>query len=424
MCCDIAIDNNIIDRVTEKAVRTVGFNKFFYEPNYLFDVGMEVNSMIILEQLSIKRNFGEKYCSEKSYKVKCVKDGYETIMSEQKLKDGYCCPVCSNKIVVRGLNDLATTHPDVVKYLANKEDAYLYSYGSHKKILVVCPICKSKKKVSVMWLAKHRCVFCDMCNDNISYPNKFAHELFEQLSSQIQEYIPEYSPEWAGKKRYDNYIRLLDSTEIAVEMDGGLHYNECFDVDFELLMNRDKEKDAMALEHGITVVRINCHYDQVCNRYEHIKNNVMSSLKKYFDLSCVDWGACDKAGTSNLLVEIVSYYNKHRYMFPGQIAEHFNVSKSSVVNYLHIGDELGLCEYIPIGGSLPVVMCDMNNNLIGIFKSAKCIEEEFPEEGFKANSIQACIKRGSEQYKGYVFKYATHKEYYSYLEEQSHKDIA
>ena len=52
------------------------------------------------------------------------------------------CPICSNKIILVGYNDLATTNPELTKewnYSKNKDfNPTMVSYGSHKKVWWVC----------------------------------------------------------------------------------------------------------------------------------------------------------------------------------------------------------------------------------------------------------------------------------------------
>ena len=56
---------------------------------------------------------------------------------------GRKCPVCSNKIVVQGINDLKTTHPNLSKEWHPSKNGNLlpsnFSYGSSAKIWWVCP---------------------------------------------------------------------------------------------------------------------------------------------------------------------------------------------------------------------------------------------------------------------------------------------
>ena len=48
--------------------------------------------------------------------------------------------------VIQGENDIATTHPHLVKYFVNKEDVYNYTYGSGKYVKVCCPYCGTEKR--------------------------------------------------------------------------------------------------------------------------------------------------------------------------------------------------------------------------------------------------------------------------------------
>jgi hypothetical protein len=59
-----------------------------------------------------------------------------TIVSRTNMMSG--CGVCSNQVVLRGVNDLATTHPDLCKELVNPEDGFRYSAGSGVRVEWFC----------------------------------------------------------------------------------------------------------------------------------------------------------------------------------------------------------------------------------------------------------------------------------------------
>lgn len=65
---------------------------------------------------------------------------------------GRGCPVCSNRLIVKGINDLTTTHKEILKmwdYKKNMEDNILpekLSYGSSQKVWWICPNCSNKWK--------------------------------------------------------------------------------------------------------------------------------------------------------------------------------------------------------------------------------------------------------------------------------------
>lgn len=81
-----------------------------------------------------------KAYSEKKVEWRCKNDPshtwYSTVGNRVLHDSG--CPICSNHKIIKGVNDLATTHPEFAEKLVNIEDAYLVSYGSGKKLLWKC----------------------------------------------------------------------------------------------------------------------------------------------------------------------------------------------------------------------------------------------------------------------------------------------
>ena len=71
---------------------------------------------------------------------------YEQVI-RSKVK-GIGCPICSNKKVLKGYNDLATTNPELLKeWNYGKNNLLdltpeLVTKGSEKKVWWVCPTCK------------------------------------------------------------------------------------------------------------------------------------------------------------------------------------------------------------------------------------------------------------------------------------------
>ena len=410
---EIKVDNMPSEIVNTQKIRNLSFDDLFFRPDYFYNVGDTVNGFVILEQLYIKENNG-KGNRKKHYKCKCLSDGYEHILRESELKIGRRCPVCTGKRVLVGYNDLATTDPDIVKFLFDKEDGYKHTRCSHKYVQVVCPVCGYKKSMRIEELVLNGDLSCPRCNDGLSYPNKFAFNVFEQLKEQYEEYRSEYSPDWLGQMRYDNYIVLKNDSKIIVEMDGGFHYNDYG----ESAAKNDAVKDALAKERGIKVIRINCFYSRITERFELVKSGLINSLEKYFDLSYVDWESANKAGISSRLVEVVNYYNKHPFTTNQQIANHFHVNIVTIRHYLAVGEKLGLCTYVRhdpnrCKSSTPLMLCDSNENVIGVFISARHMEESMKDKGFRRASINERL-RAMKPYKGYIIKRITWEEYEQY----------
>ena len=248
------------------------------------------------------------------------------------------CPVCRNKLVVKGYNDLATTQPWMVKYFKNQEEAYCYTWGSHKKTLFRCPVCGDEKLMTIKNLY-YQGFKCHKCDSEISFPNRVARSLLETL--QI-DYIPEYSPQWCGKYAYDFYFKY-NNKEYIVEMDGSLgHGNSDFKHKQDVIgLQRDKIKDDLASEHNLDMIRIDCKKSEI----EYIKKNIISSkLSEIFDLSQIDWDEVFVKATDNLFLQICDYYNQG-HIAKKDLCDKFKVSNSTIVKALHVCNDLGLCVY-------------------------------------------------------------------------------
>lgn len=405
------VDDMSPDAARTQKIKYLLFDDLFYKPIYLYNIGDVVNGTIILEQLYLKRTENSTK-KEKFYKCRCLVDEYEYIVQEHELKNGRKCPKCVGRILIVGHNDLATTDPDIATYLLDKEDGYKYTRGSSEHVWVVCPICKHKKLVKITDLV-HRGFSCTKCSDGLSYPNKFAFDVFMQINEQYQEHISEYSPDWIKPKKYDNYILFKDGKEIIVEMDGGFHNER----QGKYAAKYDKYKDNLAKEHGINVIRIDCSYSNITKRFDCVKTEFIKNLSQYFDLSNVDWDSANKAGISSRLVKVVNYYNEHPFMSNQQIADKFHLNVVTIRHYLAIGERLGLCKFVRDDpnrrkNSIPLSLYDSNSNMIGVYVSSRHMAECMKDKNFNASSIRIYSRNGM-LYKGYIIKQITWEEYES-----------
>lgn len=217
---------------------------------------------------------------------RCKNDGYIWQAAPANLMKNRGCPVCSNKVVVDGINDLATTNPEVLEWLQDNNVAKSVCAGSTKKIDIECPNCHYKRRMSVREFMKT--TGCSHCKIN-SYPNMFSYALLDQLP--VNNIIHEYSPDWANRRRYDNYFEYCGNKYI-LEMDGGFHYidNRLSGQTAEESQEIDKYKDDLAFQHNITVIRIECKKSEKNYIFENIKKSMLNEL---FDLSYIDLDKCD-----------------------------------------------------------------------------------------------------------------------------------
>lgn len=364
----------------------------------------------------------------KWYKYHCNKDNYEGWMVESSLFFGCGCSVCcsASKTVVKGINDIATTHPHLIKYFKNIKDAYKYSFGSGKKVWLICPDCGFEKLCTICSFISQN-FSCEQCGDGISYPNKFMFNILEQLNIN---FTTEYSPKWC-KYEFKNRIKqgsydfYIPSMNLIVEMDGGWHNNDntISKQTTEESINIDNIKDSLANQHDIEVIRINCDYKDICLRFEYIKDSILNSkLNELFGLNIVDWISCERYSYKNIMLEVCEYWNKKKeYETSNSLTKYFPLRKVTIQKYLKQGSKIGLCNYNPKN---EMIKNGKNNGKangkqieifkdgisLGVFESAPELERQSEKLfGVKLNSknISAVCNGKRNHHKGFTFSFTT-----------------
>ena len=112
---------------------------------------------------------------------RCKIDGYTWMAKPSKLKLGRGCPLCSGKTVVVGVNDIATTHPEILNILENKNDGFKYSHGSNKIIRWKCDVCGKITEKAVSEVISHG-LKCKYCSDGFPFDEKFMCNLLYKLN--------------------------------------------------------------------------------------------------------------------------------------------------------------------------------------------------------------------------------------------------
>ena len=162
-----------------------------------------------------------------------------------RIKSG--CPICANKIIVPGFNDIATTHPDLAKELVDSDIATKISYGHGKKVEWKC-----KKGHTWMTEPYHRtgkdATDCPICNPTgTSKEEKELANIVEQLvyPDKIETNV----------KILDNHYELdiyVPSKNIAIEFNGTRWHSEAAYKD----KNYHKTKYDMCLSNNIQLIQI------------------------------------------------------------------------------------------------------------------------------------------------------------------------
>lgn len=387
---------------------------------------------------------------EKWYEYHCNKCGAELWMIESGLlSQNHNCACCSNQIIVKGINDIATTNKELIPYFVNTEDIYTYTYASSKKTLTTCPDCGYEKKMVISSLSKQG-FSCPRCSDGISYPEKLMFSVLEQLkeNKQIDNFIYQYTKtnnKWCGKYKYDFYFEK-EGQEYIIETHGEQHYKEEHGkwAKLDEVQENDKNKKELAIYNGIkekNYIITDCRKSD----FEFIKNNILSSkLEQMFNLNKIDWIKCGEYTCKNLVKEICDYWHLHNEinneeLTTSDLAKEFKISNTTILRYLKRGTKLDWCNYdgkkeliksnkqkgilSGIKISKPVEMFK-NNISIGIFESCTELERQsqklFGVKLLQSNTSMVCNNKRP-QHKGYTFKYIPKEEYEERIKHQKEK---
>ena len=319
---------------------------------------------------------------------RCKIDGYEwSPVAFSLYRAG--CPACTSRIVIKGINDLWTTHPHIAKLLTNPEDGYTVTAGTHKKKSFTCPNCDCHNVQNVNNVTKRNHMFCPSCDDNVSIPNKIMYNLLSQLNI---DFVTEKSFDWGinkngNKARYDFYI---ESESTLIEMNGIQHYIRQFHEEGRTLeeeQENDELKKNLALSNGIKNYII---IDARISDYEFIKENILhSELSTIYNLKDINWENVFADSSKSFVFEISKLWNEG--MGVSEICKKIRFARNIVRDYLYKGTSVNLCDYTPEESS--------NRKKLREAKKVVCIEDKLVYESIEetgraidvsANSVRNC----------------------------------
>lgn len=281
-----------------------------------------------------------------------IKDGlsHTFYSTASAIIHGQGCGVCCGQQISIGYNDIATTNPYVASLFKNKEEIHLYTEWSGAKVNFKCPNCGHVRKKIISQVSRDNDICCPVCGDGYSYPNKFIYNCLSQVKEQFDFLYREYSPTWCefdfhGKRKtgtYDIYFSI-NNIKYFCEMDGGLgHGNRTLGMNKEDSLFIDKEKDRLASENGIKMIRIDCDYGRH-GKFDFIKDKILQSdLVNIIDFALVDFNKANIEAQSSLLIKACKLWNDGYNA--QQIAKNINVVGSTVTNYLKTGFKYGICD--------------------------------------------------------------------------------
>lgn len=250
----------------------------------------------------------------------------------------HTCPICSNKIVVQGYNDMLTTNPKLAMLTLNENDRIKYTENSGEKIDWRCPECGEIIKNKQIKNINYEGLSCPKCSDGISFPEKFMYSVLQQLNIDF-EY--QKTINFNSKFKYDFYI---PSINCIIETHGLQHYKE-FKRGRSLQeeQNNDKNKEIFAKENKISnYIVIDCS----CSELEYIKNSIINSnLPKLLNFieNDINWNKCCQDSLKSLVKVACDLFNKKLNVI--EISKILKLSDSTIRHYLHKGNKIQLCKY-------------------------------------------------------------------------------
>ena len=342
--------------------------------------------------------------------LKCKTCGmiFQKNWTTMKAKGLSKCPICETKTKpCKGINTIEVTHPHMVQYFKNYEDATSNLYGSEKKVWFKCPCCglEEYKTINKVLTRGYNCSTCG------SYKS-FGERLMVALLSLLKiKFKHEYKPNWSDGRKYDFYIKEYN---MIVEIHGGQHYKESGrGRSLKEEQENDKYKEELAIKNGINNYIV---IDSRKSDYNFIFTNIINSnIVKFIDVAKVD--KKDILTLMNKPVNLEIYYywnNKEDWETTKHLAEHFNISQTKARKILNFGKDLGLCEFdskeeMRKNGSRKGLEKRKKVLFQGqIFNSAKELSE-VSLELFGTELNEKCINSvcngRSKTYKGFTFAY-------------------
>jgi len=295
---------------------------------------------------------------------------YEWNVQPSNFLEGQRCPVCSKnpKKVLKGVNDMWTTNPELAKLLADPEDGYRYTQNSSKKVNWKCNVCCNIVKGRIISSVNRYGLCCPICSDGIPYSEKFMYNLLKQLNISF-EYQKKF--DWCkydlnNKQKYGIYDFYLLDYNCIIEIDGNLGHgnkNQITGQTSEETKIIDIIKDKLAINHNINIIRIDYRYNKN-DKYSYIKNSMLMN-KKFCDLinlSKVNWEKVDELSQKSLIKDVCLYKNQHPNTTACEIGKVFKINKSTVSTYLSKGSKLKWCKYSPTEEKTKGMLKSINKN--------------------------------------------------------------
>lgn len=192
---------------------------------------------------------------------KCPVCGYEWQAKINNRVNGRGCPCCADRVIVKGKNDLATTHPALAAEWhptknGNLKPSDVFA-GSPRKVWWRCPL---GHEYQATILHRKDGTNCPICNSGRQ--TSFAEQAFFYYVSKVyQDAVSRYKDAIGDRMELDIYI---PSIKLAIEYDGVFWHKQN-------KVKRELRKYELCREKGIRLIRLKEKYtDEMINTADQI----------------------------------------------------------------------------------------------------------------------------------------------------------
>lgn len=314
-----------------------------------------VNKRIQIETVTAnKLKTGQYNHTIRQYQYVCEKCGFdcrnggyidgnlveEYWVKEEFISNNVQCACCRAAIVVPGINDVATTNPDVVKFFVDKTLANRYSKGSNQQAVIKCPNCGLvyASTRSINNLTSTKAPECIKCGDTTSYPEKFMYFLLKQLNVDFcfhktfewSKNVKHINHKLSGRKEYDFYIPQFNA---IIETHGMQHYQECSLTSRTLEEEQENDfiKQELAIHNGMLYIVIDC---RISTKQWISKNIINSKLNKLIDLNNVDWDRVHNDTLSGLKLCVINDKKNNPQKLISELSQEYKVDVGTIYRWL------------------------------------------------------------------------------------------
>lgn len=173
--------------------------------------------------------------------------GWKAPVNRLTSTGGRGCAVCANQAVKKGVNDLATTHPELAKewdVVKNKGITPYEVIGGDKKYWWKCPIGHS---YSMSIQHRKNRINCSVCAKELqsSYAEYLLYYIIVQIFNDAIHNADKNVLPWLNRKSLDIYIPFL---RLAIELDGPRHSQK--------IINSDLDKNSLCSQNNVFLIRL------------------------------------------------------------------------------------------------------------------------------------------------------------------------